>query len=142
VVSLPEVLLDWRTHGGSVSVTRLAAQAAQAMAIARQVMARDLPPDLFAAAEPLLPVFSGAGPVTPAELRRAIAVLRRMVARDAARLPGRAGDFRLQAARILIYGIGGRGIGRRRVAREIVLRAPELALAAAQGWLAARRRAA
>lgn len=132
VVSLPDVLLDWRLHGTSMTATRLAEQKADAEACARRVQALDLTEAQRRDLDGFMAIVFGDRPVTLASVIASFGVFRRMICSDLARMPQRPGlgaALRQQAVTVLVYYLGTRGIGRPRVIALMALFAPDFLLA-------------
>ena len=97
VVSLPDVLLDYRVHPDSITGTKWTRQQAQARVIALRVQEAELPPAVVAALAPFRTAYYGLEPVPPAQI---FAALRAMLAHDRATDPPRAAWARRQAAQL------------------------------------------
>lgn len=97
IVSLPEVLLDYRVHAANTTSRNWARQTAVARAATAPFIARELPPGAVAALAPFLQAFFGLERQDPAAV---FAGLRAMLACDVARWPRHAAWLRRQTAQL------------------------------------------
>ncbi len=97
VVSLPDVLLDYREHAAAASSTRWHRQRELAREISARAMAAQLPPPVLAAMQPFRAAYFD---LETADPRAILAGLRVMLAHDAAAMPRHRVWMRRQAAQL------------------------------------------
>jgi hypothetical protein len=97
LVSLPDILLDYRVHAANTTSRNWVRQTGVARAAAEPFIARELPPAVAAGLAPFMAAFFGLERQDPAAV---FAGLRAMLAHDTARWPGRAAWLRRQTAQL------------------------------------------
>ncbi len=101
VVCLPDVLVRYRDHQGSISSTRNAEQRALGRRIATLVQSKTLPADLARAMQVFQDLYYGQDKATPARARALCSAFRHMIAHDMTTAPHmRAWMYRQSAALI------------------------------------------
>ena len=103
VASLPEVLLEYRVHGTSISLTKRDLQMTQARQIAERVQRADLPEDIMRDLAILLDVHYGNAPVTGVNVAKMFAAFQKMIDFDTRQHPERRRWMKRRAARIIWY---------------------------------------
>jgi len=138
VACLPDVLLRYRAHAGSVSRRRLAAQMAEARRIGTAVQEADLPGEIVAALEPLRACYFDFAPATPDRVAGCFAGARAMLDHDIAAQPGRAAWLRRQTAQFLAWALSRGGASQKTILAGFVRHAPGLLPAFAMRVLEAK----
>lgn len=97
VISLPDILLDYRNHAANTTNRNWAKQTAVARRAVEPFIARELPPAAVAALAPFMEAFFGLARQDPTAIFHG---LRTMLAHDVARWPDRASWMRRQTAQL------------------------------------------
>lgn len=123
VVSLPEMLLYYRVHPGSVTMTKFTIQREQANDIAMRVQRADLPADVVAALSDVNKGYLERRRCDPAGVFRG---LRRMLAHDCRRYPHYRKWLWRQSAQIALMTLQtGNGAGKKDIALAFLRHAPD-----------------
>jgi hypothetical protein len=126
VVSLPDVLLDYRVHGSSVTGKNWALQKQQMRQISERHMTQDLGPESLAALGPFRAALFDFQPQDPAAL---FAGMRAMIAADARRNPDPSGRrtrwMRRQAAQLILRAMQRSGRSKAQIARAFLTQGGE-----------------
>lgn len=114
VVSLPDVLLDYRVHGASTTAAKWNLQQEMSDRLTTDLIATDLPPAVLGRLQPFRTTFFQG---TPPDLPAFFGGLRAMLVHDSARHPAHARWFRRQTAQLAWEGLGRGGLRGRVKAR-------------------------
>lgn len=121
VACIPDVLLRYRFHAGSVSRQRAKLQREEARRLALGFQARALPPELEARLAPLqhcfFDVLKPGSPGWASDWASGFAAARSMLAYDVRRDPARAGWYRRQTAHLMVQCMQRSGLPRAAMAR-------------------------
>jgi hypothetical protein len=143
MVILPDVLLRYRVHVGSVSVSRHKQQQAEAKRLGTEFQRRTLPPAVFDALAPVRACFFYDTPATPDLIAACFAGMKTMLAHDIAQTPDRAVWLRRQSGQFLAWALRRGGATGPQVATAFLRHwpgiLPAMAFRAAEtkGWLPA-----
>lgn len=122
VVSLPERLLCYRAHGGSISATRRAEQLHMAREISQMIQAQDLPSPVRDALEPFNHAFLSCEPVPPALLFDG---MRAVISHDAAHNPSERPWMMRQSCALILMAMDRMGMGKKAALRAFGVSAPD-----------------
>ena len=117
VACLPDVLLSYRVHGGSISGTKYRHQSEAAKAIAARVQAHDLPAPLHGALAAFNRAFFDFAPADPAQVFDG---LRQVIAHDLKTHPDRRAWMLRQAAQLLATALKRSGQGKGQILRAFL----------------------
>lgn len=129
VVCLPDVLLAFRRHGGSISRTKGGEQLRLAKRICRDFQDRELPPGLFEKLAPMRDAFYDMASLEADAVRDVFDAARRMLDHDMATYPGRVAWLRRQTAQYVFWTLQRCRMPDSRIAAAFARHAP--------GWLPA-----
>lgn len=126
VVCLPDVLLAFRRHLGSISRRKGKEQLALARGICERFQAHQLPPHLFEALEPMREAFYGMEPIAPDRVKAVFAGVGAMLAHDLRHHPDRAAWLRRQTAQYTAWTLQRCGLSGPALLRAFLRHAPGL----------------
>jgi len=126
VATLPEPLLDYRVHGGSITAKTDSPHLAEGAAIARRVLQSDLPADLAGDLDPYIALIYENERPSRAEAGRLAGAFARMTRLDAHRDPALGWWYRRMAARLLVTNLKAAGLPGRRILALLARHAPAL----------------
>lgn len=110
VVSLPDIVLQYRVHEGSITGSKWTTQLLEARQIAERVQAQQLPADVCAALSAVNAAFLGR---EPSDTRAIFAGLRTLIAHDRRRQKGDTAWMRRQSAQMALRALQRSGRGRK-----------------------------
>lgn len=125
-VCLPDILLDFRLHGKSVSQSRFREQVALSQKICLDFQRQELPEDVVAALEPLRRLYFTTARADPDLVAGAFSGARAMLAHDRRHFPDRATWLGRQTAQLLDWALRRSGVPGRAVPKQFLAHAPGL----------------
>ena len=129
VVNLPEVLLRYRVHAGSVSRRRWRDQVAEAGEVCAPYHRETMSQEVFALLSPFRDAYFRFQRLDAAGMQASFEGFRRMIAEDLARAPDRRAWMMRQGAQRLLKGLQRGGAGKGAIVRAFLLYGRDFALA-------------
>ena len=139
VVCLPDVLLAYRFHAGSVSRRRTEEQAREAREICEAFQKAELPDHVVQALAPVRDLYFDFAPPTPERAKAAFAGMRAMLAHDLSQAPERGTWLRRQSAQHLAWSLQRAGASGTATLRAFLRHGPDLLPALALRKLETKR---
>lgn len=121
---LPDVLLRYRHHGGSITGKKRQLMSEQAERIALEVQRNDLRPEILDALEPFRAAYFRAEPLDAAGRRALLKGLQRMAAEDSAQSPAHSRWVYRQSAQLGIEALLRSGASRQDVIKSLITAGP------------------
>lgn len=126
VVCLPDVLLSYRFHAGSVSRRKSKEQAQEAKEVCEAFQREELPEGLVQALSAVRELYFDFARPTPERTKAAFAGMRAMLAHDLTKAPDREAWLRRQTAQHLAWSLQRGGSSTAETARAFLRHAPDL----------------